>query len=106
MTQFRNQFGIFCCFLISFSIRFQFEIFCLRVPNTLDGGAGGLGLFTVAGWTERGRDRGREREGGVCIHYVYAALRPKSNEKAATITEYKTRAKQNSETEQQQLQQQ
>lgn len=50
----------------------------------------------------------REQRGGeeLCIHYVYAALRPKSNEKAATITEYKTRAKQNSETEQQQLQQQ
>lgn len=28
------------------------------------------------------------------MHYVYAALRPKSNEKAATITEYKTIAKQ------------
>lgn len=60
------------------------------MPNTLDEGAGGVGLFTV---TEQGIYRGGR---GVCIHYVYAALRPKSNEKAATITEYKTRAKQNS----------
>lgn len=50
-----------------------------------------------AGWDclQLQNEEYREGGGGVCIHYVYAALRPKSNEKAATITEYKTRAKQN-----------
>lgn len=38
-----------------------------------------------------------KRQSNALAYHVYAALRPKSNEKAALVDEYKSRAKQNRE---------